>query len=117
LVLVGLDSVLGGTSSNPTRTLPLFFQSLIWTGVVSNRNGDSDIWVRDLETGQDRQLTFSREDEFRALISPDGSRVLYARQASDLYTIPFEGGEETLVCEKCGVVSNWSPDGKKVLYQ
>lgn len=84
---------------------------------VSNRNGDSDIWVRDLETGQDRQLTFSREDEFRALISPDGSRVLYARQASDLYTIPFEGGEETLVCEKCGVVSNWSPDGKKVLYQ
>ena len=84
---------------------------------VSNRNGDSDIWVRDLETGHDRQLTFSREDEFRALISPDGSRVLYARHASDLYTIPFAGGEETLVCEKCGVVSNWSPDGKKVLYQ
>jgi Tol biopolymer transport system component/DNA-binding winged helix-turn-helix (wHTH) protein len=84
---------------------------------VSNRRGFPDIWLRDLETGQDRQLTFSRGDEFRGLVSPDGSKVVYAREAYNLYTIPVNGGEETLVCEECGVVKNWSLDGKQVIYQ
>lgn len=83
---------------------------------VSNRMGDPDVWVRDLETGADLQLTSSKANEFRAAISPDGGRVAFAVRGN-FYTMPSRGGEEKLVCTDCsGNVVGWSPDGGKLLY-
>jgi serine/threonine protein kinase len=83
---------------------------------VSNRTGNPDVWVRDLESGEDRQLTSSKVDEFRALISPDGTRVAFVVGEGEIHTMPSGGGvESSVVCEKCGNVHGWSPDGGKLL--
>jgi len=69
-----LDSVLGGTSSNPTRTLPLFFQSLIWTGVVPyTTRGDSIL----AEPGGQwpGQVTSDFEDAMFD-VTPDGKHAI-----------------------------------------
>ena len=84
---------------------------------ASNRSGDPDIWVRDLESGAERQLTSSKFDEVRGVLSPDGKLVAIWRPKARIYTIPSDGGEEKLVCEECGLVNAWSADGKKLLFQ
>ena len=83
---------------------------------VSNRGGDPDVWIRDLETGADRQLTASKANEFRAVLSPDGGRVAFGDR-HQFYTMPSSGGVGTMVCADCGSnVVGWSPDGRKLLF-
>jgi Tol biopolymer transport system component len=61
-------------------------------------------------------LTASKVNEFRAVISPDGSQVAYGVNG-DFYTMASTGGAETLVCKGCGAnVVAWSPDGTKLLF-
>jgi Tol biopolymer transport system component len=82
---------------------------------VSNRSGSPDVWVRNLETGEDRQLTSNKADEFRASISPDGQHVAYTVNR-DVVTLPVNGGVEKVICRACAPnVMMWSPDGKKLL--
>lgn len=82
---------------------------------VSNRGGNQDVWIRNLESGEDRQLTASASDEFRASISPDGKMVAYTVNR-DVVTIPAAGGVEKVVCRGCSpTVVMWSPDGSKLL--
>ncbi len=91
---------------------------------VSNRGGDPDVWIRDLETGVDRQLTSSKESEFRAVISPDGASVAYAlkgdafrSQRGDAYILPSTGGVQKPVCRNCmNNVAGWTPDGLGLIY-
>ncbi|MFN7937097.1 MAG: hypothetical protein U0R19_27485 [Bryobacteraceae bacterium] len=83
---------------------------------VSNRGGDQDVWVREIETGEERQLTFTKEDEVRAMISPDGSRVAFALKG-DFYLAGVNGGSQSVVCKGCGrSVAGWTPDGKSLVY-
>ena len=82
---------------------------------VSNRGGDPDVWVRDLASGADRQLTSSKADEFRAAISPDGKLVAYSVNR-DVFTMPATGGLEKRICQSCAPnIVMWSPDGLKIL--
>lgn len=91
---------------------------------VSNRGGDPDVWIRDLETGADRQLTASKESEFRAVISPNGARVAFALKGDafrsmrgDAYTMPSTGGVPKLECRGCmNNVAGWTPDGLSLIY-
>ncbi|MFN0168750.1 MAG: winged helix-turn-helix domain-containing protein [Bryobacteraceae bacterium] len=83
---------------------------------VSNRGGDPDVWIRDLDTGVDRQVTASKANEGRAVISPDGAHVAFGL-SGDFYTIPSSGGVQKLACKGCGPnVVAWTPDGGKLLY-
>ena len=85
---------------------------------VSNRGGDPDVWVRSLDTGADRQLTSTKADEYRAVISPDARQIAFMRpdRSQDILTMPSGGGAETVVCTKCGNVHGWSQDGEKLVY-
>ncbi len=91
---------------------------------VSNRGGDPDVWIRDLATGADRQLTASKEHEFRAVISPNGERVAFAlrgdaskSQKGSAYIMPAAGGVQKLICANCmNHVVGWTPDGASLIY-
>ncbi len=87
---------------------------------TSDRNGNQDIWLRDLATGKETQLTATQDNEQRARISPDGRRILYEIKPSSviLGTMAVRdvtGGEPRQVCESCAR-PGWAPDSDVVTY-
>ena len=87
---------------------------------VSDRTGNLDIWLRDLETGEDTPITIGPQNESRGTISPDGSMVSFLRQEQDkvnnLYAMDLAQRREKLLVEGIGSMFDWMPDGKRILY-
>ncbi len=85
---------------------------------ISTRSGHPEIWTQDLTSGQDTQLTASREDKYEPSFSPDGKTVSFSTyQAGTFkhYLIPAAGGAAEPIPGDGGRASGWSPDGKYVL--
>jgi Tol biopolymer transport system component len=86
---------------------------------ASSRTGAQQIWVKDLASGAERQLTTGSE-KTSALISPDGQFVTWRKSSfndAHIFITPFNGGLPTEVCVDCGVPTAWSPDGRFLVYQ
>jgi len=77
--------------------------------------------LREMSTGVETTLVQAAAD-MRARISPDGSTVAYNpstnnEKESVIYLIPVAAGETRKFCETCGLIYDWTPDGKKILYR
>ena len=102
----GASDVLRSVSSNGRR---LFF--------ISSRSNRNEVWVKDLQTGRETQLTHAGVEEASA--SPDGSRVAFSRNESGEHEIEIVGTADGLaskLCDQCGHPTSWSRDGKRLLY-
>ena len=85
---------------------------------VSARSGNQEIWIKDLDTGEDAALTASRVDKYGVKFSPDALKVSFATHRDDkwnIYVVPASGGAAEIICEDCGQATGWSPDGKYLL--
>jgi Tol biopolymer transport system component len=83
---------------------------------VSLRPGNQEVWIKSLQTGQESVLTASRLNKWAPTFSPDGSQVAFAESSSwNVYIMPSAGGAPEMVCAGCGQVTDWSPDGKRIL--
>jgi Tol biopolymer transport system component len=85
---------------------------------LSRRTGRLEVFGKDLATGDERQLTKNKVDKRQPVISPDGGYVAYAEDgtgANSIFLVPFAGGPQKPVCEKCGTQASWAPDGKHLL--
>ena len=76
---------------------------------ASDRAGNMDIWVHDLQTGRDRRLTSLPEPEMAPAWSPDGTKIAFI--GGGLFVVPAEGGEPKNVGRGGGYPS-WAPDGR-----
>ncbi|CUT00101.1 alpha/beta hydrolase family protein [Candidatus Chrysopegis kryptomonas] len=88
----------------------------------------TDLYIVSTETGEVKQLTFSKEDERMPKFSPDGKIIAFLsdrKAAGDekevktqIWLLPIDGGEAyKLTNAPEGVISfNWMPDGKSILY-
>jgi Tol biopolymer transport system component len=90
---------------------------------VSRRSGNSDIWVKDLESGKEKRLTESPAEESSPSISPDGSLMGYLIRstgsgslAGDIYLLPTKGGLLQKLCDGCGPTFGWSSDNKFLFF-
>ncbi len=86
---------------------------------VSNRTGNTDVWLRDVKSGEDRSLTASEGNEVRGVISRDGTQVAFTRvenRRMHLYIVDSNGGAERKLREAIGNLLDWLPDGKRLLY-
>jgi len=87
-------------------------------------DGNSDIWVYDLERGLPVRFTFSASGEDDPAWSPDGSVILFTSDRDGgirrIYRKPAGGAEkEELVSDAAQVNDDgidWSRDGKNVIY-
>lgn len=87
------------------------------TVIVEN----SDIWVKNLKTGETTLLG----NGYQPCFSPDNKRIAYVRYASDakstsIYIMDLDGTNQIQVTDgKKGYAFNprWSPDGKKLIFQ
>lgn len=84
-------------------------------------NGNMDLYVRDLKTGQDRRLTTSTEAEMGGTWSPDGKWIAFtsntAFKQGETYFVAAEGGTPRKLLDRSfgPGFATWSADGKTVL--
>jgi eukaryotic-like serine/threonine-protein kinase len=100
IYLIGAD---GGPprrlTDNPTEDMvPSWSRDGRWIYFGSNRNGDFQVWKIHPEGGDAVQVT--RAGGLLAFESRDGRYVYYQKglDASELWRLPVEGGEEQLLC-------------------
>jgi Tol biopolymer transport system component/DNA-binding winged helix-turn-helix (wHTH) protein len=84
---------------------------------TSSRTNPEQVWVKDISSGRERQLTRLDTSATGAQISPDGSRVavsteIAGRSRVDVY--PSSGGSPSTLCDDCAN-GGWSPDGSRML--
>jgi serine/threonine protein kinase len=90
-------------------------------------DGNSDVWLLDLQRGAMRRFTSDAASEHSAIWSPDGNRIAFSSNRSGFYNIYVKaasgtGPEELLATEAPQNVtdrlpSDWSPDGRYLLYR
>lgn len=97
---------------------------VVWS---SNRSGNHDILKMELPGRKITHLTTHPNAEYFSRISPDGSKVVFARAQKpwvsqrnqelwDIYLLDLASGEERLLA-KDGNTPTWSADGRKVYFQ
>ena len=84
----------------------------------SRRAGQFDVVLKNLGTGVETVLTHTPADDYPA-VSRDGTKVAYSFRESGkmpLFVVAAGGGAPQQVCDDCGEVEQWSPDGTAILY-
>ena len=77
--------------------------------------------VREAATSSERVL-LQQPGDLRARISPDGGSVAYNPTASSekenaVYLVSTSGGESRKLCDTCGMIYDWTPDGKDIIFR
>lgn len=88
---------------------------------ISTRAGSRDVWFKDLAAERDVPLTATPAvEEGYPCLAADGSRVAYRvieapKQA--IYMVDTAGGAPRKICGDCGVPTDWSHDGRRLLFE
>jgi eukaryotic-like serine/threonine-protein kinase len=91
--------------------------------VSLREDGNTDIWIYELERGARGRFTFDAAVEREAVWSGDGRSIILSsnrRGHFDLYRKPADGSgaEELLYADGMNKApTSWSPDGRHVLYE
>lgn len=98
--------------------LTLSIAGSIWSAVLIEK---SEIWIKNLETGESILLGNGYEPAF----SPDSKQIAYVKYASDaksccVWIMDIDGGNQIQLTDaKRGYARapKWSPDGTKIIFQ
>jgi WD40-like Beta Propeller Repeat len=96
---------------------------IVWS---SNRGGNHDLYLLDLQSRTARQLTRHPHVDFFSRFSPDGRRIVFNRSQReyvsprdptgwDVYVIGVDGSGERLVARN-GYWPQWAPGGEAVTF-
>ena len=100
-------------------TDPALSQDGKWIVYASDRAGEGnlDIWIQNLASGEARRLTEDPADDRAPSFSPDGSRIVFRseKDGGGIFTIPVFGGEPRLLAPG-GRAPRYSPNGSLIAY-
>jgi Tol biopolymer transport system component len=89
---------------------------------TSDRAGNVDVWVRDLERGTDRRLTTAGTSDMLPTWSPDGRRIAFvaidALFTGEIQIVDVQSGTVTKAHDSVFGPSEpqWSADGRRLLF-
>lgn len=88
---------------------------------ASNRDGNFEIYLMNVDGGGLTRLTHAGGDDLQPFWSPDGSRIVFASNRGgnyDLYVIGADGGSPTRLTADgaADVMPAWSPDGRTIAW-
>ncbi|MCB1217045.1 PD40 domain-containing protein [bacterium] len=84
---------------------------------VSDRSGQNELYLHDLQSGEERKLTNSKEPEWAPQFAPKGERIAYVRGNTELRVMDLEDGTDELIyrgnLKRNDWVAgfSWAPDG------
>src|SRR5207253_4948136 len=81
---------------------------------LSNRSGHMEVWMRDLVHNTENSVTASPPDKGLPKVNQDGSEVVY-NEGGAVFLASVKGGSAEKICEGCGALLDWSPDGENLL--
>ena len=87
----------------------------------SDRTGEMNIWLYDLETRGSRQLTKGPGGDYQANWSPDGGKIVFFSSragTADIWSVDVESGKLSRLTSTDSVNVNpfYSPDGRVIAY-
>jgi Tol biopolymer transport system component/predicted Ser/Thr protein kinase len=103
-------------------TLPSISAASKKMAFVSRRSGSPQIWIRDLDGGNESCLTIGAGVRSAPVIAPDGTLVAYSiieDGKPSIYVVDTDNsrpGSARRVCDNCGPPSDWTPDLRGILY-
>ena len=88
---------------------------------ADGRSRNYDIFVMDIQSREQRQVTFSGSRDLYPSWAPDGSRIAFASDKEgvfNLYTVDANGENRTRLTNSSGddIQPDWSPDGSKIAF-
>jgi Tol biopolymer transport system component len=112
--------------SEPVRITALTYSGRDWSpcaspdgevvAFVSDRDGRSRIWLKQMAGGGEEPLT--NGDDQAPRFSPDGSQILFVRETAmsrDLYRRSVVGGQSRKIISDV-IEADWSPDASEVAF-
>jgi Tol biopolymer transport system component len=82
---------------------------------VMDQTGRVDIWMLDVARSVPMRFTFDGQSA-GANWSPDGTRLAFASRRGNIYQKDSSGSGNEVVLSKSGAPTDWSPDGRYLLY-
>jgi len=86
---------------------------------ASDRSGEGnlDIWVQNITTGDRARLAPNPADDYEPSFSPDGSKIVFRsdRDGGGIYTVAVLGGDVKQIAPR-GRGPRFSPDGQRIVY-
>lgn len=97
------------------------FRSLLGYGISSELVAKSEIWLKNLQTGENTLLGGGYQPNF----SPDGKSVVFVKYSEDaescsIWTMDIDGDNQVQITDaKKGYAfyPRWSPDGNRIVFQ
>jgi Tol biopolymer transport system component len=86
----------------------------------SNRAGNFHIWRKDLRSRKETVLTMTSSAENAPVISPDGTQVAYMcvqDRKPGICVLSLRDGTADRIFDNYGVTSDWSQDGRSILFR
>ena len=83
---------------------------------VSDRDGDYEIYIHDLDTGQVEQITDNTRHDLRPVWSPDGDRIAYVNDGLYVYDLDTGHVEQITDSTSREPWPVWFPDGDRIAY-
>jgi eukaryotic-like serine/threonine-protein kinase len=105
------------TSGTGSRGFPSLAKNASQIAFFSNQSGSTNIWKRDLVTGNESIVGSSPNLQRFPAISPSGAKIAYAVNEKDGARTVYvaAGSEPEKVCEGCVRPTDWSSDEKSLL--